>query len=81
MEENSKLIALLLTINVPILYITEVYSCFSIIGRDHSLVTAKVKVSFCMCKTPARKVHSSQHFAIMIFNKSLLWKLLTDWLN
>ena len=50
---------------------SEVYICFSIVGRDHSLVTTKVKVSFRMWKIPARKVQSSQHFAIMISNKSV----------
>ena len=34
----------------------EAYSCFSSLGSDHRLVTAKVKISLRMCKTPKRQV-------------------------
>ena len=35
----------------------EAYSCFSSMGSDHRLVTAKVKVSLRMRKSPPKKIH------------------------
>ena len=34
----------------------QAYNCFSSLGSDHRLVTAKIKISLRMCKTPQRKV-------------------------